>query len=320
MPRPPRSTASFISYDLRPAKQSERRILLEILKTAGDCGLPIRDYRYIGMGANRFYDFLLVHKYLGLGNMTSLEHDPVMFKRADFNCPYGFIKVLQKTAAEFILQDAFESPSILWLDYDGGLSPRVLTDITSLATKLKVGDFCFVTLYGGPPRARERESDQQRLVWFQDELGDVAGDITLADVQDSSFQDAVHKSLMAAFRNAFSYRRDGQFVPLLQVEYSDSKPMVTVGGALLADGQAVSLTKRLKSALPFLSTQETKLYEIKSLHLTERERALFDRATTWPSKRSRERNQLKKLGFDSGDFSAYKDLIRYLPRYVETIV
>ena len=80
-----RSTASFISYDLRPSKQSERRILLDVLKIAGDCGLPISDYRYVGMGANRFYDFLLIHRYIGIRNMVSLEHDPIMYKRSIFN-------------------------------------------------------------------------------------------------------------------------------------------------------------------------------------------------------------------------------------------
>lgn len=315
-----RSTASFISYDLRPAKQSERRILLDLLKIAGDCGLPIPEYRYIGMGGNRFYDFLLIHKYLGLAKMISLEHDPVMFKRAVFNCPYRFIDVQERTAADFIAEDTFSVPTILWLDYDGGISPRIVNDIASLSTKLQIGDFCFVTVFGGPPRALDMANAQARLVWFQDQLGDVAVDVSLADVERASFPDAVHKVLMAAFRNAFAVRRDGQFVPFLQVEYADSLPMITVGGGLLAEGQALALKRRIKGALPFLSTEAAKLYEIKSLHLTERERALFDRATTWPTKRSSEHNQLKKLGFRDAEMAAYKDLIRYLPRYVETIV
>lgn len=316
----PRSTASFISYDIRPAKQSERRILLDLLKIAGDCGLPIADYRYVGMGANRFYDFLLIHKYLGIANMISLEHDPIMFQRAVFNCPYRFIDVQEKTAVDFITGDPFSVSSILWLDYDGGISPRIVRDIASLSTKLRVGDFCFVTVFGGPPGALDRENNQARLVWFQDQLGDVANEVSLADVEKASFSDAVHKVLITAFRNAFSVRRDGQFTPFLQVEYTDSSPMITVGGGLLEEGKALSFMRRIKKALPFLSAEDATLYEIKSLHLTERERGLFDRATTQATKRSSERNQLKKLGFKETEIAAYKDLIRYLPRYVETIV
>ncbi|MGO4128853.1 O-methyltransferase [Inquilinus sp. YAF38] len=315
-----RSTAKFISYDLRPSKQTERRILLDLMKIAGDCGLPISSYRYIGMGANRFYDFLLIHKYLGIQKMISLEHDDEMYKRALFNVPYGFIDVKNSDAASFIATDALSDPCLLWLDYDGGIGSRTVSDISSLSTKLKVGDFCFVTVFGGPPRVLDRENDETRLVWLQDNLGDVAGEVTMADVERSAFPDAVHKVLIAAFRNAFSVRRDGGFVPFLQVEYSDSLPMVTVGGGFLADGQASSFKTRVSRALPFLSTEATKLYEIRSMHLTERERVLFDKAATKKNKVSSEKNQLKALGFKEHEISTYRDLIRYLPRYVETIV
>jgi hypothetical protein len=314
------STARFISYDLRPAKQSERRILIDILKIGGDCGLPIDQYRYVGMGANRFYDFLLLHKYLGISTMTSLEHDPEMFKRAVFNVPYGFIDVQEKSAAAFVGEDSAEAPSIYWLDYDGGIGPDVVGDISSFSSKLKIGDFCFITVFGGPPRVLEQENDQGRLVWLQDNMGDLAGEIVLEDVERSNFTKAIHKLLIAAFRNAFSPRRDGVFVPLLQVEYSDSTPMVTVGGALLSDGQAVNYRSKIKRALPFLNTTEAVMYHIKSLNLTERERVLFDRAVTSPSRRRVERNALKRLGFKADQIAAYKDLVRYLPRYVETIV
>ncbi len=272
-------------------------MLIDILKIGGDCGLPIDQYRYVGMGANRFYDFLLLHKYLGISTMISLEHDPEMFKRALFNVPFGFIHVQDKSAAAFVGEDSSELPSIYWLDYDGGIGPEVVADILSFSSKLKIGDFCFITVFGGPPRVLEQENDQRRLVWLQDNMGDLAGEIVLEDVQRSSFVKAIHKLLIAAFRNAFATKRDGIFVPLLQVEYSDSKPMVTVGGAFLADGQAVQYRSRVERTLPFLNTTKAVMYHIKSLHLTERERALFDRAVTLPNRKRAERNALKRLGF-----------------------
>ena len=246
MPRPARSTAKFISYDLRPAKQSERGILVDVLKIAGDCGLPIRDYRYVGMGANRFYDFLLLHKYLGVRDMISLEHDVGMYKRAVFNVPYRFIDVRHTTVVNFLAADGGERPEILWLDYDGGVGPDIVADIMSMATRAKVGDFCFVTVAGPPPRIMEAMSDSDRLTTIRETMGDVAGDIEPEDVERSHFHFAVHKILMAAFKNAFAARHEGKFVPLLQVEYADSMSMVTVGGAFLANGTAVDLRGRLK--------------------------------------------------------------------------
>lgn len=316
-----RSTARFISYDLRPAKQSERTILLDLLRLASEAGFPIKTYRYVGMGANRFYDFLLIHKYLGITRMVSIEHDAVMFTRAQFNCPYSFIDVRHTTTAEFIRSDGFKEPTIVWFDYDGGLGPEIVEDITSLGTKLKLGDLCFATVYGGPPGTLSRQNAVQRQEWLKDVLGDVAASVDIADVENSTFAHAVHKILTCALRFAFSPRREGRFVPLVQVKYSDSSPMVTVGGGFFAEGTALDIERRLTTSMAFLDLCGETLYEIKSLHLTDRERVLFDLAATKPTKRAcAERNQLRKMGFGDDEIAAYKELIRYLPRYVESIV
>lgn len=315
-----RSTAKFISYDLRPAKQSERGLLIDILRVGGDCGLPIRDYRYIGMGANRFYDFLMIHKYVGIKKMVSLEHDQSMYNRAVFNVPFKFIDVRNVTVADFIAQDEEKCSDIFWFDYDGGIGPEIVADIMSMAMKMKLGDFCFVTVFGGPPGSMDRVSDEDRLSMLKDAVGDNAGLVELADVERASFPIAVHKILVSAFKEAFAARTDGKFFTLLQVEYRDSVPMVTVGGAFLNDGQISSYKAKLKASLPFLKLGPPDLYEIKSLHITERERGLFDRAVTASKKRSAERNALKQLGFKDAEITAYEELLRYLPRYVETII
>lgn len=318
-----RSTANYISYDLRPAKQSERRILLDLMQVAGDCGFPITNYRYVGMGANRFYDFLLIHKYLGVNKMISLEHDPIMYGRAMFNRPYSFIDVRNKSIAEFISGDTFSDKSLLWFDYDGGISSDALTDIASLSTKLKLGDFCFVTIGGARPKSHEKSDALRVLAWMKDEFGDLAGEVTVTDVEKKHFSEAARKVLLTAFRYAFSARQDCKFVPFLQVKYTDSFPMVTVGGGLMDDSSASKFKLSVNRSLPFLRINENILYEIKSLNLTERERVLFDRATTHSTTSSIETSQLNKiktLGFKDEDIAAYKELIRYLPRYVETIV
>jgi len=96
--------------------------------------------------------------------------------------------------------------------------------------------------------------------------------------------------------------------------------MVTVGGALLSDGQWSAFADRLAGGMPFFTNNEDKIYKIRSFNLTERERALFDRAATTKRKRSAARTHLSKLGFRDIEIEAYRDLLRYLPRYVETIV
>ena len=172
--------------------------------------------------------------------MISLEHDPEMFKRAEFNVPYGFIELYPKSAAQFIDQDDAAPPSIYWLDYDGGIGGEILADIASFATKLKLNDYCFVTVAGVAPGVTDNKNSSDRLAWVQDTLGEMAGDVTLEDAEKNNFYRVVHKCLSAAFRHAFAPRREGTFVPLLQVVYTDTLRMVTVGGAFLAAGTAVN--------------------------------------------------------------------------------
>ena len=293
---------------------------MELLKIGGNCGLPIGSYRYVGMGANRFYDFLLVHRYLGITNMISLERDSMMYKRATYNVPFGFIDVQEKSSADFLARDASDVATIYWLDYDSGIGIDVLSDITSLSTRIEPGHFCFVTVCGEPPAVIADKSDEERLAWLQDNLRGTAGDVTREDVERASFFQAVHKIAMASFRSAFAPRTEGVFVPALQARYSDSVPMVTVGGAFLTRCEAVAYREQVKAAMPFLNTTDTKIYKIASLNLTDRERALFDRAVTSKTTRSRERSVLGRLGFKASEINAYGELMRYVPRYVEAIV
>jgi hypothetical protein len=252
--------------------------------------------------------------------MVSLEHDPSMYTRAVFNVPYSFIEVQQETVTSFIASDAYQYPTVYWLDYDSGIGGPIVRDIAALGIKLKVGDFCFVTVFGGPPRLLDKLNGKERLAWLQDNLGEVSGDLILADMDRSNFPTAIHKILSSAFKNAVAPRRDGEFVPLLQIKYSDSSSMITFGGAFLHNGQAIAYLKKLQTTLPFLPLKSLGLYEIASLNITDRERHLFDRVVTASKKRTSERNTLKKLGFSEDDIASYKDLVRYFPRYVETMV
>lgn len=316
-----RSSANFISYDLRPTKQTERRILLEVLRGASKHIPLLKTFRYVGMGANRFYDFLLMHKYLGVSEMISLEHDANMHRRAKFNCPYGFIDVVNKSTSDLIAENSFEKNSIVWFDYDGGLSSTIIEDISSLGRKLPTGGFFFVTTYGGFPGAVEKQPAAERLEWIEEILGDGAAGVSLADVEKATAHIAIYKTLITAFKTSFAYRRDGIFVPLLCVKYSDSKPMVTVGGGFFDTAKVQDVKDDVHASLPFLDIKNEALYEIRSLYLTEKERTLFDRAVTSPVERSRNVElQLTSFGFNKEDISAYRELVRFHPRYVESIV
>lgn len=312
------SSAEFIAYDLRPAKQTERRILLDFLKCANECGIAISDSRYVGMGGTKFYDFHLMHRFSGVNRMFSLERHPDTHVRCKFNCPFGFIEVENKSAAEFMAADTDKTKTIYWFDYDDGIGPDITADITTLGTRMTLGGFAFVTVCGAPPRALEKEPTEKRLEYFQDQLSAFSIGLTADDMQNSNFPQTIYRVLIAAFKNAFTARTDGQFQLLFQIQYKDSVPMVTVGGCFCEKAQAASLSKRVKNDLPFLL--KVSPYNIRNLNLTERERDVFDIAVTKSRSNSKQANSLKKIGFKKRDFETYKDLIRFLPRYHESII
>jgi hypothetical protein len=312
------STAKFIQYALRPAKQAERRILMDFLKCANEAGMTVSDCRYVGMGGTMFYDFHLMHRFLGVNQMISLERDACTHPRSEFNCPFDFISVQNRTVADFLAADSDEGATIYWLDYDDGLGPDIAADIASLGTRVKKGGFAFVTVYGQPPGFLEKQTTEQRLEYFQQQLGDFSVGFTAADMEQAAFPNTVHRVLMAAFKNAFAPRTDGQFQILFQVEYKDSSTMITVGGCFSDTKEAPHILRRVKADLPFLLKNPP--YKIRSLNLTERERALFDQAVTKRRRNSSQANLLRFLGFKKKDFDAYRDLIRFLPRYHESII
>lgn len=312
------SSASLIAYDLRPAKQAERRILLDFLKCASETGIGISDCRYVGMGGNKFYDFHLLHRFLGVNKMISLERNEAAHLRAAFNCPYDFIKVEHMPVSNFLAADVDDTPTIYWLDYDDGLSSEIIADITSLGSKIALRGFAFVTVNAEPRGILINQNSEQRLEHFQQTLGDFSMDLSAADMENSEFSDTVHRVLLAAFRNAFMARRDGEFEPLFQVQYKDSSSMITIGGCFCAPKHSKHIRRRIDVNLPFLLRHRP--YRIRNLNVTERERVLFDLAVTGGRSNSRQANSLRALGFGQEDFAAYRDLIRFLPRYHESII
>ncbi len=293
-------------------------MLLDFLKCTNEFGVAASECRYVGMGGTMFYDFHLMHRFLGINNMISLERNEEIFMRCEFNCPFDFIEVDNIPAAVFLAQDDDEITTIYWFDYDDGFGPDVTADIMSLGTRLKVGGSAFVTVYADPPGVLGKQTKEQRLEYFQNTMGEFSVGLLAADLTDAEFSKTIIRVLSAAFQNAFSARKDGRFQALFKIQYKDSAPMVTVGGCFTSEADAPKVLRRVKADLPFLLKEPP--YKIKHLNLTERERQLFDMAVTKRRRNSKQSNSLLSMGFKKSELDAYRDLIRFLPRYYESII
>ena len=94
--------------------------------------------------------------------------------------------------------------------------------------------------------------------------------------------------------------------------------MITVGGFFCDPAKAKSVRRRVEIDLPFLL--KPTLYNIEKFNLTERERAVFDLAATKVGAENEQSEILTGLGFKPKEIAAYCDLIRFLPRYHESII
>jgi hypothetical protein len=125
MPEIVEPSKSYLSvhYELRSAKQVERRMLIDALHTLGEDGFRISDYQYTGMGSIYFVDFVLFHKLLNISDMRSVEYDSGIRKRVRFNRPFSFIKIFIDDVANIIPKLSLRKRHLLWIDY-GRISIR----------------------------------------------------------------------------------------------------------------------------------------------------------------------------------------------------
>jgi hypothetical protein len=314
-----RSTATYIAYDLRPAKQAERRMLLDYFEAMKECGLPISGYRYVGMGGVKFYDFAMVYRFLGISDLVSCERSPKTHKRGLFNRPFALIDVKNMSVGDYISTELSQKSAICWIDYDDSLSADIVDDIRNAGSHLAVGGALFVTVASGMPRKYMEMTEQQRLDQIKEEFGLFCNEVTLGDMEEGEFWNAYLKIIKTAFTNAFSGRKDGIFVQNFCVEYSDSTKMLTIGGCFVEKRCINDLKKSLSRRLKFVIKSQDKPYKIRNYNMTERERHLFEFSAS-ARKNCSEAKKLRDLGFTETDLSTYRDLVRFMPRYVEALI
>lgn len=133
-----------VNYQIRQGKSIERKMLCDLIrKFQIICG--ITDFRYIGMGAKYFEDFILFHNQFGINDMISIEADVDKKERFDFNKPLRGIQMKYGKTNQILpqIENFEEKMNIVWLDYDGAFSDEILEDVGSICKKIRRG-VCFL--------------------------------------------------------------------------------------------------------------------------------------------------------------------------------
>ena len=280
--------------------------------------MDISNYKYLGFGGYKFYDFEMLFRHLGIQDMVSIERDADLFGRCVFNKPFEFIEFVEGDLQDFLTASTFSKPLVAWLDFDSPVSKETVGAILAVGAKLPADSFVFATLDARMPESYRDYNVNERRAELQNELEGYALIQRDEDLEIDNFPILAERIAWAALTGSLSRRVGLSYLPLVRVFYKDSAPMLTVGAALCSADRLQKLRSKIAPTLSFLAPDNSAPpYTIPPFNLTQRERYLLDKLATG-SDDSGVRKQLVRIGIDDVTIDEYKRVIRFIPKYVET--
>jgi hypothetical protein len=314
---PESRSALSVQFDLRPAKQVERRMLVDAFQRLGEAGFSIRDYRYVGFGSIHFVDFVIFHKLLGIADMLSVEHDPKLEGRVRFNSPFDCIDLKMDSSTNVIPTLSPDDRHILWLDYDEPVSSTVTEDVYMAGSQLSRGSILLVTVDVEPPVKGFDDAKTSRE-YFEREVGKYLGGTDIRDFTESNLHKMSRRVIMNALKEGMSGRRRIHYFPLFYFLYADEHRMMTVGGIIgSSEEKRNTESMNVEGAAYFRKRLGEKEgpYQIVVPVITRKERHLMDSAMP-----CEEGWQPKDFAMPAADVSAYREIYRFLPAYAELLL
>lgn len=304
-----------IDYRLRPAKNIERKMLIEAFWRLSEFG-RLESYQYVGFGSLFFSDFILMHRILGIKNLVSIERKVEDKERFEENLPFKCID-LKMGESTLVLPDLnWEVRSIIWLDYTDALTQAVLDDIHIVCTRAKIGSILLVTVNASPG-----SDSENRLEVLRDRVGasKVPNDVNEADLRDSGTA-TIYGRIMSNEIEEVLNTRSGTAPPgsrfkyeqLFNFRYRDGKPMMTIGGVIFDEGQEDIVAKCGFSSLPFCRGIADNPFEIRTPHLTFREVRYLSGLLP-----SNSVSSIPSRGIPQDDISSFSEVYRYFPHFAE---
>lgn len=311
--------ASFdaVNYSLRPNKTIQRGIVFDGLKTLSVV-MPWRDAAYIGFGSIWFTDFVLAHKRLGLNRMVSIEANEIGFRRALYNKPYRFVRVLEGLSYDVVptLYDDPEIanlPWIVWLDYDTALSEDSIFELRDLVERAPSDSLLLVTVDAA--HKRYGKDSGERAERLRNLLGDIVPDrpepgaLKDTDPFADTLSTYLEQFLVSA---AESCARPGGLVPAFRLPYRDKAAMATVGVVLPSP-------ERRQACLDVVSHPNWMGVADRPIiapHLTMRELAVLQ--AQLPAA-PMDRAAVRALGFDLGEdqIGIFQRYYKYYPTFAQ---
>jgi hypothetical protein len=246
---------------------------------------PLSTYRYVGFGGIGFHDFTLFHQRLGITDMISLEGEPTIQDRIDFNRPYSCIRIKRDSSHIELPKLNWKKRTILWLDYDSPFDAKKLGDIALAAAALKSGSVLVVTLPADPgPIEVNVDMAAKRLNDLVSRLGkdkvpkDILGSALAKWGMAMVYRRIIQNEVEQALHNrngALSSEARTVYQQLFNFHYADGVKMVTAGGIFLDTADKRALRARHFKDLEFIRGSDDP-YMIETPLLTQREIRYLD--------------------------------------------
>ena len=310
----------LVNFRLRPAKVVERKMIIDVCARMGAFS-NLKGFRYIGLGSPFFSDFAMVHRRYGLQNLVCIERQSQDKDRFLFNRPFDCIQMQWGDSSEVLPRlDWRNIPTIIWMDYDGSISEKIMADIGTIFAQIEPGSLALFTIQAEgrsfEPDDNEADEDKSELDVLRDKIRDfVPHDASQTDMRGKAFQKLIRRIIGSEIRRILDLRNAAvpsqdsvKYKQLFNILYSDNARMTTVGGVLYRADQEQTLGSCEFTDFDFLRGSEVPL-EIKVPVLTYREQLKI--ASGLPA-------STPNVPFLApGDISAYCSLYRYYPTFLE---
>ncbi len=292
----PTNSFEKFNYGLRPCKQIERKVMMEVLLKMAGAGYDISTYTYVGFGSPYYIDYVMFHKFLFIQNMICLEWGDVP-RRMKFNKPFSFIRLRMCPFLEYIPEMKKNRRYFIWLDYDRPLDQEMLADLRCL-TRVAAKTLFFITI-DARPRLPSDQFDTRKLSpdevtqltlevyarWFSWYVG---RDITKNDLTANGVPNLFYAVTRSSI-DQLLVPRNLSFHQIFNIIYADGAPMITIGG-VIGDANDVERLERtvmthrnvrrgasfLKILVPYLTTREKNWLDRRLTENMSAERVTFE--------------------------------------------
>ena len=278
-----------------------------------------------------FVDFVLAHKHLSISDLVSIEKDPYVASRAEFNRPYACVSV-EKGESQVVLPSLAleEKKLVVWVDYDTSVNGPVFEDLATLCTRVLSGSVVIVTINADKSSLSDKDADGQILSSDEERLRCDFGNFSYLipqqlpkrDTQLSQYRAFLARMIFQHMRRQVhtAGRTSDCVVPLFNIAYSDNALMLTVGAAIV-DTQDVSKTECVLRSRNVGPMDEHNQLRIGVPPLTLREKAALDQlmpCRVVPT----EAEISQDLGFlmKPSQIAAYHRYYRYYPMFGELAI